>query len=153
MRIMIAAVGRLRAGPLRDLYDDYTGRLPWTASLREFEAATGRSAAERQRREAELILAAIPPGAVLVALDPRGRSLSSEDFARKMGRWRDDGSGTVVFAIGGPDGFDDRLRETAQLMLSFGSLTWPHMLVRVMLAEQLFRASSILAGHPYHRAG
>lgn len=153
MRVLIAAVGRLRAGPLRDLYDDYIGRLPWTADLRELEAATGRSAAERQRREADLILAAVPQGAILVALDPRGRALTSEDFARKVGQWRDGGTGTLAFAIGGADGFDDRVREKAQLVLSFGSLTWPHMLVRVMLAEQLFRASSILSGHPYHRAG
>ena len=153
MRVLIAAVGRLRAGPLRDLYDDYMGRLPWTADLREFEAATGRSAAERQRREADLILAAVPQGAVLVALDPRGRALTSEDFAKKIGQWRDGGTGALAFAIGGADGFDDRVREKAQLLLSFGSLTWPHMLVRVMLAEQLFRASSILSGHPYHRAG
>ena len=153
MRVLIAAVGRLRAGPLRDLYDDYMGRLPWNADLREFEAATGRSAAERQRREADLILGAIPQGAVVVALDPRGRNLSSEDFATQIGHWRDGGAGVLAFAIGGADGFDDRLRDEARLILSFGSLTWPHMLVRVMLAEQLFRASSILSGHPYHRAG
>ena len=153
MRVLIAAVGRLRAGPLRVLYDDYMGRLPWTADLREFEAATGRSAAERQRREADLILAAVPQGAVLIALDPRGRALTSEDFAKKIGQWRDGGAGALAFAIGGADGFDDRVREKAQLVLSFGSPTWPHMLVRVMLAEQLFRASSILSGHPYHRAG
>lgn len=152
MRLLIAAVGRLRAGPLRDLYEDYAGRLPWTAELREFEAATGRSAAERQRREADLLLGTLPPGAILVALDPRGRQLTSEDFARRIGQWRDSGTGTLAFLIGGADGFDDRVREAAQLVLSFGSLTWPHLLVRVMLAEQLFRAASILAGHPYHRA-
>lgn len=151
MRLLIAAVGRLRAGPLRDLYLDYVGRLPWSVDLREFEAATGRSAAERQRREADLILESLPAGAVLVALDPRGRSLTSEDFAKRIGQWRD-GAATLALAIGGADGFDNRVRDRAQLVLSFGSLTWPHLLVRVMLAEQLFRASSILSGHPYHRA-
>jgi len=152
MRLLIAAVGRLRAGPLRDLYDDYVGRLPWPADLREFEAKPGRSAAERQRREADMILGALPTSAVLVALDPRGWALTSEDFAARIGQWRDSGTATLAFAIGGADGFDDRVRAAARLVLSFGSLTWPHLLVRVMLAEQLFRASSILAGHPYHRA-
>lgn len=152
MRLLIAAVGRLRAGPHRDLYADYMGRLPWTAELREFEAATSRSAVERQRREAELLLGALPPDALLVALDPRGRQLTSEDLAKRIGQWRDGGIGTLAFAIGGADGLDDRVRQKAQLVLSFGSLTWPHMLVRVMLAEQLFRAASILSGHPYHRA-
>lgn len=105
----------------------------------------------RRAREGEALLAAIPGGARIVALDERGRSESSEALANRLGRWRDDGVRTAGFIIGGADGLDESVRKKADLVLSFGALTWPHMLVRAMLAEQLYRAQSILAGHPYHR--
>jgi 23S rRNA (pseudouridine1915-N3)-methyltransferase len=108
--------------------------------------------AELVRREGALIRAAIPKGAAIVALDRRGTALASEELAARIARWADAGR-EVVFLIGGADGLEASLREDADLVLSFGAATWPHALCRVMLAEQLYRAQSILAGHPYHRAG
>ena len=108
--------------------------------------------AQLKAREAELLLGAIPERAVTVALDGGGKMLSSEDFARRLGGWRDDGVASVAFLIGGADGHGDAVLKQADLRLSLGAMTWPHMLVRAMLAEQLWRAASILSGHPYHRA-
>ncbi|WP_026870726.1 23S rRNA (pseudouridine(1915)-N(3))-methyltransferase RlmH [Inquilinus limosus] len=152
MRLTIAAVGRARPGPLRDLFDDYAGRSAWPLTLREVEARKGLSGLALKREEAALLLAAVPAGAAVVALDERGRDLDSEGFARLLGRWRDEGRGDAAFLIGGADGHDDAVRSRADLLLSFGRLTWPHMLARAMLAEQIYRAQTILSGHPYHRA-
>jgi 23S rRNA (pseudouridine1915-N3)-methyltransferase len=106
---------------------------------------------ELKRLEADKLLAQIPKNAVLVALDERGESLDSGTFAQRLGAWRDAGRADLAFVIGGADGLDEEVRRRADLLLSFGRLTWPHMLVRGMLAEQLYRAQQILAGHPYHR--
>ena len=152
MRIHVIAVGRARGGPTAALFAEYTQRLPWPVSLHEVEARTG-GAADRGQREAALLAARIPARATLVALDPRGRVLSSEALAERIGRWRDDGIREVRFLIGAADGHDDALRREAYLLLAFGEATWPHMLARAMLAEQLWRATSILANHPYHREG
>ena len=105
-----------------------------------------------KRAEAELLLAAIPQGSVVVALDERGKALSSEAFAAKMGAWRDQGAADIAFLIGGADGHGDAVRARADFLLALGPMTWPHMLVRGMLTEQIYRAQQILAGHPYHRA-
>jgi 23S rRNA (pseudouridine1915-N3)-methyltransferase len=153
MRIVIAAVGRLRAGALHDLYDDYARRLKWKLTLREVEARGKLAPATLKAREAELLMAEIPERATLVALDGGGKLLASEDFAKTLGGWRDGGTEAVAFVIGGAEGLDPALLKRAQLTLSFGRMTWPHMLVRVMLAEQIYRAQSILEGHPYHRGG
>ena len=107
---------------------------------------------ERQANEAKLLLAALPEKARLVVLDERGKSLTSVDFAGWLGKWRDDGVADLAFVIGGADGHDPSMRKKAELVLNLSTMTWPHMLVRVMLAEQLWRAQSILAGHPYHRS-
>ena len=116
-------------------------------------SAKGAVRPERQvEAEADELLAAVPPGAALVALDERGRDLTSEALAGQLGRWRDEGARAAAFLIGGPDGLGAAARERAALVLSLGRMTWPHMLVRAMLAEQLYRATTILAGHPYHRA-
>lgn len=155
MRVHICAVGRLRAGPEATLIDDYLTRFDRTgkplglsrAELREVEDKKGKGMAA----EAELLLRAVPEGATLVTLDERGKVLSSPEFAAQIGRWRDDGAGDVAFVIGGADGLAPDLRSRADFKLSFGRMVWPHMLVRVMLAEQLYRAASILAGSPYHR--
>lgn len=152
MRLTIAAVGRARPGPLRDLFDDYAGRSAWPLTLREVEARKGLSGAALKREEAALLLGVVPAGAAVVALDERGRDLDSAGFARLLGRWRDEGRGELAFLIGGADGHDDAVRDRAELLLSFGRLTWPHMLARTMLAEQIYRAQTILSGHPYHRA-
>ncbi len=107
---------------------------------------------ERMAREASLLLAVVPKGAVIVALDERGKNLSSPEFAELLRGWRDNGRHDVAFLIGGADGLDPNVRHSAEMILSFGALTWPHMLVRGLLAEQLYRAHSILNNHPYHRA-
>lgn len=152
MRVTIAAVGRARPGPMRELFDEYVGRSPWPVTLREVDARKGLAGIALRREEGSLLAAAIPAGAAVVVLDERGRDLDSAAFARTLGRWRDDSRGDIAFVIGGADGHDDAIRDRADLLLSFGRLTWPHMLARAMLAEQIYRAQTILSGHPYHRA-
>lgn len=151
MRVCLAAVGRLRPGPMRALLDEYAGRSTWPLTIREVEARKKLSGPALREHEGELLLAAIPDKATLIALDERGRDLGSKDFAERLGRWRDDGIQDLAFAIGGADGLSQAVRDRASLSLAFGRATWPHMLVRVMLAEQIYRAQTILSGHPYHR--
>lgn len=148
----VIAVGKVRAGPERDIFDAYCKRLPWPVETREVEARRQAGTEERRREEAQLLLKAVPAGAQIIALDERGTALSSTGFAERIGRWRDDGVPALAFLIGGADGLDEEVRRAAAMLLSLGPMTWPHLLVRAMLAEQLYRASSILAGHPYHRA-
>jgi 23S rRNA (pseudouridine1915-N3)-methyltransferase len=152
MRLTIAAVGRAKPGALRDLYGEYAGRLTWPLALKEVEVKKRLSPAETTKQEGELLLSAIPAGAVVVALDERGRVLDSAAFAAKLAGWRDNGAADVAFVIGGADGHAQAVRDRADLLLSFGTMTWPHMLARAMLIEQIYRAQQILAGHPYHRA-
>jgi len=151
VRLLVLAVGRARSGPVRTLWDDYAGRLRLPIELREIDDRRAGSAAERTAREGELMLRALPDGAVLVALDETGRPLTSQGFAAALGRWRDAGVTTVAFALGGADGLAPALLHRAALVLSLGAMTWPHMLARVLLVEQLYRAECILSGHPYHR--
>ena len=155
MRVHICAVGRLRSGPERDLLDDYLTRFDRTGRPLGLGPATVTEVEDRKgggmAAEAGLLDRAIPKGAVTIALDERGKLLTSPDFADLLGRWRDEGRGDAAFVIGGADGIDKPLRQKADFKLSFGKMVWPHMLVRVMLAEQLYRAASILAGTPYHR--
>ena len=151
MRVSIIVVGRARDGPERALYETYVGRLPWPVRLVEVEPRGRFPAAELPRREAELLLKAAGPSTLLVALDEKGRAMDSAAFAAQLARWRDQ-AGELAFIIGGADGLHDSVRARASLLLSLGPMTWPHMLVRVLLAEQLWRAHSILSGHPYHRA-
>ena len=152
MRITIAAAGRLKAGPERDLYERYARLVRWDLSVREIEEKQALPAPQRRAREAERLLACCPDGAVVVALDERGRQLDSATLAKRIGQWRDDGIADLVFIIGGADGLDEPVRKRADLVLSFGAVTWPHLLIRGLLAEQLYRAQQILAGHPYHRS-
>lgn len=151
MRIEIIAVGRARAGPERDLYNEWLRRIRWPVNLREIEEKRPLPADRLKAREAELLLAALPGDAPLVALDETGRDLSSQAFAERLGDWRDGGRPAIAFVIGGAGGLDPVVTGRADLVLSFGRQTWPHMLVRAMLAEQIYRAQQILAGHPYHR--
>ncbi|WP_430465690.1 23S rRNA (pseudouridine(1915)-N(3))-methyltransferase RlmH [Tabrizicola sp.] len=156
MRVHLCAVGRLRAGPERDLIADYTQRFDRTGRalslgpLIEHEVEDKKNAG--MAAEAELLARAVPSGAVLVTLDERGKLLTSPEFATQLARWRDAGRQDVAFVIGGADGIDPSLRAKADFSISFGAMVWPHMLVRVMLAEQLYRAANILSGGPYHRA-
>lgn len=152
MRLWLAAVGRAKPGPARDLFEEYKARLSWPFTLREVETKKRLEGEELKKSEAELLLAALPPSATLVALDERGRMMGSEDFAARVGQWRDTGISDLAFVIGGADGLDASIRQRAALVLAFSPMTWPHMMVRGMLAEQLYRAQQIIAGHPYHRA-
>jgi 23S rRNA (pseudouridine1915-N3)-methyltransferase len=151
MNILIAAVGRAKPGPERDLYAGYIDRLPWDVNLKEIEIKKDLSTDVRRAREGDALLAAVPEGARVVVLDERGKAMTSAAFAAKLGAWRDDGARTIAFLIGGADGHGDAVRARADAILNLGTMTWPHMLVRAMLAEQLYRAHSILSGHPYHR--
>ncbi|MEL6642884.1 MAG: 23S rRNA (pseudouridine(1915)-N(3))-methyltransferase RlmH [Pseudomonadota bacterium] len=152
MQIRICAVGRLRAGPERALIEDYTQRFERTGrnlglgplDIIEVEAKKGLS-------EGQALMRVLPESARICVLDERGRTMTSPDFATLLAQWRDDGNATAAFVIGGADGLDDALRGRADVTLSLGKMVWPHMLARVMLTEQLYRAASILAGSPYHR--
>ena len=156
MRLHVCAVGRLRAGPERALTDDYytrfdrTGRPLGLGPVVELEVEDKKNLG--MLAEAALLERAIPTGALIVTLDERGAVLTSPDFANHMARWRDNGRQDVAFVFGGADGIDPSLRARADFSLSFGAMVWPHMLVRVMLAEQIYRAATILGGGPYHRA-
>ncbi len=155
MRVNVIAVGRMRSGPEAAMVADYLARFDRTgrglglgpAKVIEVEDRRdgGRAA------EAALLEAAIPRGAVLAALDERGRTMSSEHFAATLRKLADSGVRDLAFAIGGADGLTESFRDRADQLISFGTMVWPHMLVRVMLCEQLYRAASILAGAPYHR--
>jgi 23S rRNA (pseudouridine1915-N3)-methyltransferase len=155
MRVHICAVGRLRAGPERELVLDYQSRFNKSGrglglgplNLIEVEDKKGGG----MKAEAALLERALPKGALLCCLDERGKLLSSPAFADQLGGWRDMGRQDVVFVIGGADGIDPALRARADYSLSFGKMVWPHMLVRVMLSEQIYRAANILSGGPYHR--
>jgi 23S rRNA (pseudouridine1915-N3)-methyltransferase len=155
VRLHIAAVGRLRGGPERSLVDDYLARLDKLG--RGLGLTLGGVVEVEDRRgggpeaEARLLRNAVPDGAALWVLDERGRPLGSPDFAEAIARERDGGRRDLVILIGGADGLDPGLRDGADAAISFGAMVWPHMLVRVMLAEQLYRAATILAGSPYHR--
>jgi len=151
MRLHVVAVGRLKTGPHADLARHYAERLTWPLSIREVEERRKLSPAELTEREGALLLSAVPPGALVVALDEQGTPLTSDGFAQRLQRWRTEGVGDVAFLIGGADGLSAAVREKAALRLSLGGMTWPHLLVRGMLLEQLYRAQQILAGHPYHR--
>lgn len=156
MRVHLIAVGRLRAGPERDLVEDYfqrfdrTGRPLGLGPVVEHEVEDKKNLG--MAAEADLLARAVPSGAVLVTLDERGKLMSSPEFAAMLARWRDGGRQDVAFVIGGADGIDPILRAKADASISFGAMVWPHMLVRVMIAEQLYRAATILGGGPYHRA-
>ncbi|MEC7763709.1 MAG: 23S rRNA (pseudouridine(1915)-N(3))-methyltransferase RlmH [Pseudomonadota bacterium] len=155
MRVHIVAVGRLRAGPERDLIDDYTTRFDRTGRALGLGPLTIHEVEDKKgggmSAEAALLSRAVPDGAVIVAMDERGKVQTSPQFAEQLAGWRDQGRGDVAFVIGGADGIDPALRSQADASLSFGKMVWPHMLARAMLSEQLYRAASILAGSPYHR--
>ena len=159
MHILLIAVGRLKQGPERELaqryherFEDIGRKLGFRGlSIHELSESRARDSATRIAEEATAIAALIPDNAVLAVLDERGDNLDSASFARQVGRWRDDSAGDLIFVIGGADGLSPDLRRKAKLRLAFGAATWPHQMVRVMVLEQLYRAATILAGHPYHR--
>ena len=159
MKLIIAAVGRLKSGPERDLAARYRDRGVVLArklvfrsiEIIEVEESRGRRGEDRIRDETARLAAAIPENASIVALDARGKSLPSGGLAERLEQWRDRGTPAVTFLIGGAEGLSAALAGHAELTLSFGAATWPHQLVRIMLLEQIYRAMTILSGHPYHR--
>lgn len=159
MRISLFAVGRLKAGPEKDLASRYLDRFAKAgpavglelSRLVEISESRASNAETRKRDEAALLDKALPEGAILLLLDERGKSLDSESFAGLIGRFRDSGKRDLMVAIGGADGLDPELRDKADAVVNLGTMTWPHQLVRILIAEQLYRAVTILSGHPYHR--
>ena len=161
MQLIVFAVGRMKKGPEQELAERYLGRLGKAGpsiglnfgGVTEIAESRAGTAGQRKADESAQCLALLDDRATtLVALDETGQSLSSEDFAGRIGRMRDAGTRRVVLAIGGPDGHAAELLQRADLTLSLGRMTWPHQIARILLAEQLYRAVSILSGHPYHRA-
>jgi len=156
MRVHLCVVGRARSGPEKALVDDYLLRFDRTgralalgpAHVHEVEDKRGLGMAA----EAALLERAIPAGSLIVCMDERGAQMTSPQFAQRLADWRDGGRQDVAFVIGGADGIDPSLRARADAAISFGTMVWPHLLVRVMLAEQLYRAATILGSGPYHRA-
>lgn len=151
MEVFLIAVGRARRGPEQALFDHYASRLRHPFKLIEVEEKRPLTGAALQEREAALLLGAIPEGASVIALDERGKNVDSRAFARTLSDWRDRGIRMTAIVIGGADGLTDAVRTRADLVLCLGKMTWPHMLVRGLIAEQLYRAQQISAGHPYHR--
>lgn len=156
MRLIVLAAGKLKAGPERALVDDYlaraeaAGRGVGLAPVEEIAVET-KAKAKAKDDETAALLAALPEDAVLIALDERGKGLTSEDLARRVEKWRDQGRRAVALVIGGADGLGPEARRRADLVVAFGPQTWPHRLVRAMAAEQLYRVVTILTNSPYHR--
>lgn len=146
MKITIAAVGKMRASPEQELVRQYVKQCGWPVEIRELVA--GKPGKEEEGR---LLLEALQGCERVIALDERGRDMTSPQFAEKLRDWQDEGIRSLGFCIGGADGLSDAVRARAQLQVRFGAMVWPHLLVRAMLAEQLYRAWSILQNHPYHR--
>jgi 23S rRNA (pseudouridine1915-N3)-methyltransferase len=152
VRLTIVAVGRMKAGPMKALADDYARRITWPLTIREVEERRKLPPPALKEREGALLLEALPPRSLAVALDAGGTALASEALAARLGRWRDGGTAELAFLVGGADGLDQAVLARAKVTLSLGAMTWPHLLARVMLLEQLYRAQQILLGAPYHRA-
>ncbi len=160
MRLVVAAIGRLKDGPERELAERYRKRAEQAGrrigfrdvDVVEIRESRAQEVGKRMIEESIALTSLIPDQAITIILDERGESLDSATLASRLGRWRDDGRPATVFIIGGDDGLAPALRDKASLKLAFGSATWPHQLARIMLLEQIYRAISILSGHPYHRA-
>lgn len=151
MEIIISAIGKLKSSPEYELFTRYIKQSGWKTTIKEFEEKRSLSVAERRKTEEEFLFSTVPDGAVKVLLDERGKILSSVEFAENFKKWQEN-HGKIVFLIGGADGFSQEARLKADFILSLGLMTWPHFLARVMLAEQIYRAKTIISGHPYHRA-
>lgn len=151
MRFHLIAVGKSRPGPAQSLFREYAGRLSPPLALIEVEEKRPLGPDALKSREAELLLAQVPAGATILLLDERGAEMTSAGLAEKLGRWRDQGVGDLAILIGGAAGHGDAARARATATLCLGRMTWPHMLVRGLIAEQLYRAQQIRVGHPYHR--
>ncbi|WP_342635277.1 23S rRNA (pseudouridine(1915)-N(3))-methyltransferase RlmH [Cohaesibacter haloalkalitolerans] len=160
MKLVISAIGRQKAGPETDLVARYLDRAQKAGralglngpDILEFTESRARNTQERKTQEAEQTLAALPAGAFIVALDEHGKNMSSEDFAKLIDRERNQGTPAMAFCLGGPDGHGQALLGAASAKLALGAMTWPHQIARILLSEQIYRAMTILSGHPYHRS-
>lgn len=152
LRIRCLAIGRSRDRDLAALIGRYTARCAWPIEFIELDLRRPVAPAARPAAEAELLLSHVVADEGVIALDEIGQDLTSVEFAHRLGAWRDEGRRQVACLIGGADGHGAQVRARADLQLALGRMTWPHEMVRLLLAEQLYRASAILAGHPYHRA-
>lgn len=152
MRITIACVGKMKPSPEQELLRKYLKQCPWKCTIHEIESKKSLTTDQRKAAEAEQLLSLTATAHQRIALDERGQTLSSETLAAQFGHWQQQGSSHIAICIGGADGLDDTVRKASQLTLSFGAMTWPHMLVRAMLTEQLYRLHTILTHHPYHRS-
>jgi 23S rRNA (pseudouridine1915-N3)-methyltransferase len=159
MRIQLFAVGRMKTGPERELAARYLGRFAKIApplglefgGVSEIVESRARDADQRKREEAAKLLDSLGSASMLILLDERGKSLSSSEFAALIVKHRDSGTRAMTFAIGGADGHAEESRQKAQTVISFGAMTFPHQIMRILIAEQLYRAATIISGHPYHR--
>lgn len=159
MRLSLACIGRIKSGADKDLFDRYLDRARKigrgigvsSITINEVPESKAQRLLDRKNEEAKALSALIPPAGRLVVLDEHGTSLSSRSFAAKLEKWKSDGTEDVVFAIGGADGHGSGLLDRADLKIAFGAMTWPHQIVRILLMEQIYRAFTIHAGHPYHR--
>ncbi len=156
MKISLSAVGRLRNSPEKELIDDYLSRFsklskPFGLSLNSVIEVEDKKKGGGPMSEAKLLMKNFHKNSKIIALDERGLALSSKEFTKYLSRWVDDGVGHCYLVIGGADGLDKSLLDKANLKISFGKMVWPHMLARVMIAEQLYRSATILAGSPYHK--
>ena len=151
LEIRVIAVGRGKDNPAQIIFNDYIARLPWKVNLIEIKEVGSGHAGDRRKREYKKIVSILPTEANIILIDQRGKELSSKKFAFVINEFRESRSRHLVFIIGGADGLDQALLSKSDLVLSLGEMTWPHILVRAMLAEQLWRAASILSGHPYNR--
>lgn len=158
MMVRLLAVGRMKAGPERELFERYWTRATpmakqlgfGTLDVLELRESQAQNADQRKAAESTDLLAKLPDGAALIALDERGKAITTPQFSSKLEAFKDAGK-PVALIIGGPDGLDSSVRQRANLVISFGAITMPHQLVRVLAAEQLYRAMTVLSGHPYHR--
>lgn len=150
MEIAIIAIGKMKPSPFLSLFESYVKNCRWKVLVKELECKNDLPEQEKQLKESEMLLEAVPKGSVLVALDERGVELSSLAFADKIGKWLEQ-KGKIAFLIGGANGHHESLRKQADFILSMGKMTWPHFMARAMLAEQIYRARTILDGHPYHK--
>lgn len=152
MQITISAIGKLKKNTPEDiLIQDYLKKTKWPVVIKEFEEKKTLTVDQLKEAESNLLLSSVPQGGKIIALDERGKTPSSREFAELIGKWLDDGVQSISFLIGGANGHSEKLREQSDYKLSFGRMTLPHMLARVVLAEQIYRAKTILDGHPYHK--
>lgn len=151
-KVDLIVIGKVKKGPWFDLQEEYKNRLKWDLTIHELESKI-TDEKEQQKEEQKLILSKLDEDSFIIVLDERGDGLRSLDFAQTVQKIQNTGTSKITFLIGGACGFLDDVRNKANMLMSFGQQTWPHMMVRVMLLEQVYRTQQILAGHPYHREG